>query len=298
MQRGIIYIIFILNFLIPSSIVCQVNVKAAVDKNRILIGEPVKLILEAYVPLGQPVVWFPVDTIPHFEFINKAKIDTAESIEGKKFTQHLSITSFDSGHWLIPQLELKVGAESYFTDTIPIDITFAAFNPEEGYRDIKDISEVVNPLVKYIPWIIAGVAFISLLLLVYFLRNRKPEPAVSKRPVFELSPFDQAMQSLTVIRKKGLPQNGQVKGYYTELNDILRVFILRKLNIATMEKTNDELILQLMQLNIPKDSFTRLAQTLRMSDFVKFAQYQPPSSDNEENLEIIESAIRTLNTVE
>ena len=47
----------------------QVYVKASVDKNRILIGEPITLTLEAYVPLGQAVTWFNLDTIPHFEFL-------------------------------------------------------------------------------------------------------------------------------------------------------------------------------------------------------------------------------------
>jgi hypothetical protein len=106
------------------------------------------------------------------------------------------------------------------------------------------------------------------------------------------------MQSLSELRKKGLPQNGQVKWYYTELNDILRVFVFRKLSIATMERTNEELILQLRQLNLSRDSFSQLAQALRMSDYVKFAKYQPGSEDNEKNYEIIQSAIQTLNNAE
>ena len=106
------------------------------------------------------------------------------------------------------------------------------------------------------------------------------------------------MAALSELRKKGLPQNGQAKWYYTELNDILRVFVLRKLNIATMEKTNEELILQLRQLNLSKDTFSQLAQALRMSDYVKFAKYQPGDEDNQRNYEVIQSAITTLNTVE
>lgn len=65
-----------------------------------------------------------------------------------------------------------------------------------------------------------------------------------------------------------------------------------------MERTNEELILQLRQLNLSKDSFTHLAQALRISDYVKFAKYQPRAEDNEKNYEIIHSAIQALNTVE
>jgi BatD DUF11 like domain len=280
---------------IHSILNAQVYVKASVDKNNIVIGQPIALTLEAYIPLGQKITWFPLDTIPHFEFLKKPLTDTVESIEGKKITQIITLTSFDSGQWEIPMLELKVSKQSYYTDTIMIDVGFTPFDREADYRDIKDILEVEHPGTKYIPWVIAAAILLSLGIIVYLLRKRKPA-ITGKIPVPKLSPFDEAMRALAELRKKGLPQNGQVKWYYTELNDILRVFVSRQLNIATMERTNEELILQLRQLNLSKDSFTQLAQALRMSDYVKFAKYQPGNADNEKNYQVIHSTIQTLNT--
>ena len=273
----------------------QVYVKASVDKNSVVIGEPIVLTLEAYIPLGEQVTWFPLDTIPHFEFLIRPKSDTTESIEGKKIMQVMTITSFDSGQWEIPQLELKVSKQSYYTDTLLIDVGFTPFDREADYRDIKNIIEVNNPNTRYIPWIIAAAVLLSLALVIYLLRKRKPAVLQEQKEIPKLSPFEEAMQALAALRKKGLPQNGQVKWYYTELNDILRVFVSRKLNIASMERTNEELILQLRELNLSKDSFSQLAQALRMSDYVKFAKYQPGTDDNQKNYEIIQSAIQTLN---
>lgn len=293
------YIVTIFFFLATCSLItAQVYVKSSVDKNRIVIGEPINLTLEAYIPLGQQITWFPLDTIPHFEFLKKLPPDTVESIEGKKITQVLAITSFDSGQWEIPQLELKVLKQSYYTDTVLVDVGFTPFDREADYRDIKDILEVNNPNTKYIPWIIAAFVLISIAVVVYFLRRREPVIAQSRKEPQKLSPYEEAMKALADLRKQGLPQNGQVKWYYTELNDILRIFVFRKLSIATMERTNEELILQLRQLNLSRDSFSQLAQALRMSDFVKFAKYQPDAGDNEKNYEIIQSAIQTLNTAE
>ena len=291
------YIVFVSIFLAIQSLQAQVYVKASVDKNRILIGEPINFTLEAYIPLGEQVTWFPLDTIPHFEFLKKPATDTIESIEGKKITQVITLTSFDSGQWEIPQLELKVLKQSYYTDTLLIDVGYAAFDREADYRDIKDIVDVVNPNTRYIPWIIGAAVLISVSLIVYLLRNPRAQVVEKKPEAQKLSPFEEAMQALAALRQKGLPQNGQVKWYYTELNDILRVFVFRKLNIASLEKTNEELILQLRQLNLSRDSFSQLAQALRMSDYVKFAKYQPGTSDNQKNYEIIQSAIETLNTV-
>lgn len=297
-RRGKYILSIILLLTIRSFLTAQVYVKASVDKNKVVIGEPITLTLEAYIPLGQQMTWFPLDTIPHFEFLKKATPDTVESIEGKKITQVLTITSFDSGQWEIPQLELKVLKQSYYTDTSLIDVGFTPFDREADYRDIKTILDVSNPDTKYIPWALAAVVLISIALVIYFLRKRKTVSDIVKKEPQRLSPYDEAMHALAQLRKRGLPQNGQVKWYYTELNDILRVFVFRKLNIATMEKTNEELIIQLRDLNLSRDSFTHLAQALRMSDSVKFAKYRPGSEDNEKNYEIIQSAIQTLNTPE
>jgi len=290
------YIVFALFFIPGYLAVSQVHVKASIDSTKILIGEPIHLTLEAYVPLGQELKWFFPDTFPHFEWINKSNIDTVENLEGKKFSQMVTITSFDSGNWEIPALTMVVENKAYLTEPLAVNVEYADVDTSADYRDIKDVEDVIIPYLKYIPWIIAVLTLISGLLIFYFLRKK---PVTIKRTTVSsrLSAYDEAMQSLAELRRSGMPENGQVKLYYTRLNDILRLFILRKLQIATMEKTNEELILQLRDRKIPGEHFSLLAQALRMADFVKFAKYQPAKDDNEKNLLTIESSIQTLNNI-
>jgi hypothetical protein len=73
--------------------------------------------------------------------------------------------------------------------------------------------------------------------------------------------------------------------------------MFRKLKVATLEKTNAELIGQLRQMAIDKESFNQLVHALQIADFVKFARYQPDESDNEKNFAVIQSAIKTLNNI-
>ena len=115
--------------------------------------------------------------------------------------------------------------------------------------------------------------------------------------VSKLTPYEEALQALEDLRGKGYVQNGQVKTYYSGLNDILRVFVLRKLKIASLEKTNEELIIRLREMPMDKDTFSQLATALRMADFVKFAKFQPDAKDNEQNLVIIRTAITKLNNI-
>ena len=156
MKRLNLYIILLCFSICPLLADAQVLAKATLDRDSILIGEPLKLSLDVRAPLGQEIKWFPLDTIFHFEFIEKGKPDTIDNIDGKAIQQVLTITSFDSGNWVIPPMPVTINNRTYFTDSIPIKVTWAAFNPEEEYHDIKAINDVGGPgSLKYIPWIIA-----------------------------------------------------------------------------------------------------------------------------------------------
>src|SRR5262249_2817896 len=99
----------------------KTTVKAAVDKNSILIGERLNLTLEADIPENEPIRFFVIDTIPHFE-LTKHKIDTTNTSEGTLLKQVISLTSFDSGRWVIPAFSL---GENFSTDSIAIDVAFS-----------------------------------------------------------------------------------------------------------------------------------------------------------------------------
>lgn len=275
----------------------QVLARASVNRDQILIGEPIKLTFEVRIPLGQSYTWFNLDTIPHFDIIEKGKTDTSDNIDGKQFHQELTITSFDSGTVLLPPLILQVNGKSYATDSIPIEVSYAQLDISKDYRDIKEIEEVPKPKwMDWIPWVLGLFTLIAIGVIVYLLRKPKKVAPVAQPPQPKLGPYEEALQALEELRKQGL-QNGEVKTYYSRLNDILRVFMFRKLKVATLEKTNEELIGQLRQTPMDKESFNQLVYALQIADFVKFAKYQPDEKDNERNFAVIETAIKTLNNI-
>jgi hypothetical protein len=133
--------------------------------------------------------------------------------------------------------------------------------------------------------------------IIYLLRKPKKVAVAPPAPVVPaLSAYEEALQGLEAC-KAAFGSNGDVKTYYSRLNDILRVFIFRKLTIATLEKTNDELVSQLRRVPMDKDSFNQLVSALQITDFVKFARYEPDANDNEKNFAVIQSAIKTLNNI-
>ena len=79
------------------------------------------------------------------------------------------------------------------------------------------------------------------------------------------------------------------------MNDVLRVYLDRELAEGSIYKTNDELLSGLRQRTLEQQVRVHLEQALRVTDFVKFAKYQPNVDDNKRNLTIIRNAIESLN---
>jgi hypothetical protein len=294
MKHGCKHISALITLLLAcSALHAQVKVRAVTSRENILIGEPIQLTVEAYVPLGSRIGWFPADTIPGFEIMESSGVDTAESIDGKKISQALLLTSFDSGQLYIPPFGIMINEEVFYTDSIPVTVSYTPFDPNADYRDIKDIIDSVNPSLAYVPWVLGGIGFIALLAtaLLLIMSSRKPlQEIVVEKPF--MSPYDEAMKSLNELQK---PQNPtEIKAFYSKMNDILRNYVSARFHVSTFERTNDELILQLYDLSLQREAFSNLSQSLRMTDFVKFAKYLPSDEDNENNLNSVRTSIDML----
>lgn len=279
-------------FTIPAIAQEKTVVKATVDRAQILIGEQIKLTLEADVPEHEPIRFFQFDSIPHFEFLNVQKIDTSNTGSGTVLSQIIHITSFDSGRWVIPSFTL---GENIVTDSIPVDVGFAPFNPDQPYHDIKDIIEVTPEEKKEekVKWwyIVAGVAVLLLILVLVFRKKKKPVvQAIAPPP----DPFLVAMGKLEKLQK----EKPETKQYYSELVDIFREYVFAKKGIHSMQDTTDDLVKQLRSLNMPKDQLEQLTQSLRLSDFVKFAKYVPTADDDKNTFSIIGRSIQQIEQIQ
>ena len=263
-------------------------VKATVNRTQILIGEPITLTLEIDVPEHEPIRFFQLDSIPHFEFLNRQEIDTVNTGSGTVLTQVMQITSFDSGHWVIPSMSLD---ENLATDSIPVDVGFSPFNPEQPYHDIKEIIEVTPEEKKeQIKWwyIVAGGIALLLILILIFRRKKKPVAEVVQPPA---DPYKEAMEQLKKLQAEKI----DAKEYYSRLTDIFRVYVFEKKGVHSLQNTTHDLVAQLRSLNLPKDHFDQLEQGLMLSDFVKFAKYVP-SPDHDKS--VFDMIVRTIQQIE
>lgn len=271
-------------------------VKASVDKKQILIGEPVRFSIDVHSPMVSGNQLPQLDSISHFEIIEKANRDSVISANGASYHLEWKLTSFDSGTHMIPPLSVIIGKKSYRSDSLIIEVSFGKIDTAQDYHDIKGIRDLENPDVKYIPWAVGALTLISLLLFAWFYRHPFSKETIGTTTVISrTTAIDEAMTSLEELKEMLREDPSSVKKYYSGLNDTLRIFLNHRLGLVTMEKTSEELILSLSSQEMDRDMFSKLAATLRMGDFVKFAKYIPGPNDNETNMEVIRSAIVFIN---
>jgi hypothetical protein len=272
--------------------------KATVDKQKILIGEPVQLMLEATVTGDAPLVWPSLDSLPHFEWVEKHNVDSSVQPGQRYYRQYLTITSFDSGAYAIPRLSFTAGNKQYFTDSIRINIGYTKIDPNKDYHDIKDIIDIPNPFARWFAWIVALVSLGSLALVIWLVRKKrllKPRAPGQQTPA--LSPYEEAIRQLDDLQRQDLLETGAIKTYYIRMGDIFRLYLYRRLGIQSLSETSEEMIAQLRRQALPAQQFSELSDTLRMSDFVKFAKYQPAPADAEGHFRTVRSAVEELERI-
>ena len=262
------------------------EIRASVDKNRILIGEPLQLTIEARLSPGSVISFVNIDSIEHFELLNKPVIDTIHTNGETTIKGIYKISSFDSGHWVIPSFILF---HSVKTDTIPVDVVFSEFDPNQDYHEIKDIIEVAPAKKKPWWWLVAGGTLLLAAAVVYLLRKKMPALLPPAREIM-IDPYEEAMKQLDLLQR----DKPEAKKYYSKLTDIFRLYVFRKKGILSLQKTTADLVLQLRDLDFSKEQSDKLSQALRLSDFVKFAKYVPGNEDDRLVFEVILNTIKII----
>lgn len=279
-------------------------IKTSVDKNNILIGQQINYRVTTSMPDNTyRLSWFTMpDSIGNFIAITKNKIDSTSSNGNLNFSQDIVITSFDSGRQVIPPLSLSVstldGDSTFniYTDSIPVNVTYSPTDSIMPFHDIKTIIEVKKTF-PWWAWALVALGVVLLVVWILFLLKffKKKKDTV----IFEskLSPYDEAMQLLSELEKENLFQNDQIKEFHTRLTEIFKRYLSRKTNRYLMYLTTDETLIELNSLDLSKEQIASFANSLRMGNAIKFAQYIPPAYENEKCFTQIKEMITAINNI-
>lgn len=287
----ILGVVTLVSLLAPLGLQAQeVRVIPKLEQSTILIGEQVKLNVRVVYPSEKLMrLVLPEDTlVAGVEIIESVLVDSVIVNDRlHEMVYDVTITSFDSATYTLRNINALVGDSVYssteqpnlIVNTVPVDMA----NPEQ-YADIKNQWKPDFVWQDYLLYLYILLGIIALAVGAYYLRkylrarNHKQEEVAEMVPAQD--PYQEAIQSIQVLKQKELWEHNQTKEYYTQMTDILRRYLWRVYGIDTMDKTSSE-ILESFRSRIGRDRmYGELNKILQTADLAKFAKYQPKSDEN------------------
>lgn len=262
------------------------DVRLSYDKTAILIGEPIQMKIEASLGAGQSSDLFSLDTLPHFEVLDRSKIDTGRDGASLYLKQTVVLTSWDSGSWTLPSA-IRNGVP---LQPVAIEVGYTKpWDVRQPYHDIKGIVPVKNPGRSNWWWYLIGAAVLVALFLLFFPAGKKEKDESGR----DSGAYKKALEQLEKLQKVNPSAKGE-KQYYTDLINIFRTYLRGAKGIQSFSKTTDDLSVQLQSLKMPPTDYNKLVQSLRLSDLVKFAAYKPTAAATDDAFETVKKSITLI----
>lgn len=265
------------------------QVKVSIDTNAILIGQQVKVDIDYQLPKDKQG-YFPIlpDSLgPNLEIVERSKIDTSFLDGNTRFYQQLKVTAFDSGYFVLPafpfgyinkddSLMQRIVSDPHLISVFTVDA--------DTTQPIKPlVGPIPEPytLMEFLPWIIFIMAAAALIFTAFYFYRKKKKKPLFKKEEPKIPAHEKALDNLARLRLKKLWQAGKVKDYYSELTDILRIYIEERYQIIALEMTTTEIVGGLSIQPINREVMQKLKGSLELADLVKFAKVKPSALEND-----------------
>ena len=275
------------------------TIDASFSKDTILIGDQIYLQLTVNKDVAQVVALPEITTAAtegKIEILGLPEIDTLE-VDGRQVTiqARYKVTSFDEGRYGINSFPLlyidKNIQDTIYSDSVALVVaSYVIDTATYVMADIKPRLEekfTFDELKYYVatlfssPYTYFGLLLALLVIvLIWYIRRRR---ARKNEPKIIEPPHIIAIRDLVNIDNKKLWQNGKVKQYYTELSDVIRVYLHGRYGVNAMEMTSIEIFEALREEGIPAKEFEKLRELLILSDYVKFAKISPTQDENSDS---------------
>jgi hypothetical protein len=289
-NRKIFFTLFALLFCIALApkVIAQAPI-FVVDKKDILIGEKIELTIIANKNASIVIP----DTIPYFEVIEKQTRDTILNNATVSKTI-LSFTSFDSGSFYFPALQMKLNETTSTADSFLVNVGYMPIDKQATPRDIKTIIEEDYINWDLIKWI--ALAVLGLILLFFIIRSLfKKKKAVSL--VQNKYAYKEALLALQNVSTKNEADSITIKELHTELATILKVYYSNVDNTNVLAKTSNEVLDKLQAFKLKAEIAAQTKSALQTGDATKFAKYEPQKEENKNAIDFIKNTIDAIENI-
>lgn len=282
--------IFLLILLIVSTITSVAQeIKGKTDKTTYDIGDRIEFSFKVPLEKGnQQMLLIEKPNTDSLE-LQTTRIDTLIENNKTYLVYKQYYTSFLSGYRNIGEgVAVKVNnSPEGVLKVVPVEIEILEYPIDTTKIEIKDIKAPLEEKFSFkevLPIVYLLLAIIVLGVAIYFLMkylsNRKlniETPEILKEEP-KIPAYIKALQSLEDLLKKRLSEQQLQKQYYTELTEIIWVYLEERFGIFASEMTSTQILFQTRNNNkISQENNRLLEQIFNVSDLVKFAKYQTDS---------------------
>ncbi len=264
----------------------DITVEATIDSSEFLVGDQVELELKVTQPINE-FVGIPVfndELTKQIEILNQSENDTTLLESGHYIIKkQILITAFDSGYYAVPPIPFLYYSDTLKTEPVLFKVNAIAVDTSQAIKDIKMPYGAPLSFAEVLPWAGGGLGLIAIILVIlYIIRKiRRKEPILGRVKPKEPAHII-AYRDLTKLKDNKLWQKDLIKDYYTDLTDILRVYLWNRFAIKTLERTSEEILESLNESDFnDEESFNELKEIFGIADLVKFAKYKPIVDDHE-----------------
>ena len=282
-----IRIFIILLILISTNLLkAQVSATAITDKEEYLIGDYIRVQLNVTADSTFVLDWPTENEIAAYELITSNPVDTSKINNTFQFSQEIVYSIYDSGIYYLPSIKIAYkklrDTSTYFafSDSVLFTVQSVAVDTTTSIKPIKEVIDVTTKNYLWI-YIVCGIlllAGIGIAVYIAFYKNKIHIQIKDKVP--EVSFYDRTIQLLKELETKKLWQNYDLKGYYSELTDIIRAYMEKRFGIHALESTTDEILAQLNNLSISGEQQELIRYILGLADLAKFAKSRPLANEN------------------
>jgi len=292
----------VLTIMILLSVACvgpafsqQVGLTARTDSTNFRIGDWVFLRVDGTVAASVDTIAPAVrDSIGPFEVLGITRDQTKPS-------WIIRLMTVDTGTVFIPPVPFAYTVKGdttlhrAYTNALALNVRGVPVDPKGDIKDIKPPVSAPWTFRDFLPYLIAlvvlGAAGYGFS---YYRKKQREKLAAYIPPKPKIAPHTAALNALRELEEKKLWQNGQVKQYYSEATDIVRIFFERRWSFIALELTTDEILHHMRQFPESEALWNVMQPFFVTADLVKFAKHIPTPQENENELKWAYEIVRGM----
>ena len=299
----------------------QISVAISADKDTINFGDEVQINYKINVPTGLEIDALDFNTLKELSNLvfeqypeNLDSLMDVDIIDGGVFKVDdnnliLSKDRLQGNIPLIGSIKLRVSSAGVMRLPKPNEVHSSGIQEMiltspllfvKSLGEMEDINPNWNIIEEEVSWrdyliyiyIYLGFAvfLLGLYFIITYLRKGKKGFNVSKVEIV-LPADEKALRDLNLLKEKELWQNGDTKGYHTELTRVMRQYIEDRYSVQALEMTSSQLKREMKLQEVDPVIAKRFDDILQIADKVKFAK---GSTGPELNVAFMEEAFNIV----